>query len=83
MRDAWENEPACPDSAAADVVQIRALIAQPRAAAPQALIDGDLGLSHARRLEKRLLRAEATLTTGVGLRKAARVLGGACRSLGG
>jgi hypothetical protein len=86
--NAWENQAACPDSAGADVVQIEELIAQMRAASPQAVLDGDLGLLHRRRLERRLVRAEAELAdaeaslgTGTALRRAARRLQGACRSL--
>lgn len=86
--NAWENQELCPDSAAADIVQLRELIAQIRSAAGQAVAGGDLTAqrwnSFSRRLakgEQWLDRAAAELPTGHGLRRAATPFRGICRVL--
>ena len=86
--NAWENQALCPESAAADIVQIRELIQQIRTASGQAIADGSLTPWRGvffdwllNRAEKRLNEAEAGLPSGRGLRRAARPLRLICRML--
>ena len=86
--NAWENQALCPDAAAADIVQIRELIEQIRAASGRAIADGNLTAWRWRhfdrrlnRAEKRLDEAEATLPTGRRLRRAGLHLRRVCRVL--
>jgi len=86
--NAWEKQELCPDSAAADIVQLRELIAQIRASAGQAIAAGDLTPRRWKGLDRRLMRAEARLDRaatqlpiGRGLRRAATPLRRICRLL--
>ncbi len=74
---------ACVAGVAADVVQIGELIAQARAAAPEAIASDGLLPTRWARLDKRLARAETFLAAGDSrsLKRAASRIGRVCRKL--
>jgi hypothetical protein len=83
-RNAGTNASTCADSAHADVIQLRELIAQARAAGTLALADGDLRARQASRLERRLRRVAdrlAALSPAAAPRILARELTRAARNL--
>jgi hypothetical protein len=59
-----ENRKTCPDGLAADRVQLGELAAQARAAAPQALADGDLTAKEKKEIDRQLRRVEKKLSKG-------------------
>jgi len=59
--NAAANRGSCPESAAADIVQIEELIAQARAAAPRAIEEGDLSTQAWTPIEQELATAEGKL----------------------
>ena len=63
-RNAMRHRRLCPDSAAADRVQLQELHAQSRAAAAQAALDGDLTAKEQRQTARLLNLAEARLANG-------------------
>jgi outer membrane protein assembly factor BamB len=63
-QNAFDYRMACPESGAADVVQLENLISQARSAAPQAIEDGDLSASDWADIDKELKKAEKKLATG-------------------
>lgn len=78
---AHRNE--CPESASADIVQVKELIAQARWAGLQAVDDGDLSTQDWTSIEAELATAEQELDQGglEGLIPASETLGGGCGML--